>query len=62
VKIHIGEEAKAKLLETLTADVEFLTKLHTMDYSLLLGVHDCEAADQEQVRSKANGKMRVIVW
>jgi 1-phosphatidylinositol-5-phosphate 4-kinase len=47
IKIHIGEEAKGKLLETLAADVEFLTKLHIMDYSLLLGVHDCDAEDQE---------------
>ena len=37
VKIHIGEEAKAKLMETLKADVNFLSNLHVMDYSLLLG-------------------------
>ncbi|XP_012538381.1 phosphatidylinositol 5-phosphate 4-kinase type-2 alpha isoform X2 [Monomorium pharaonis] len=47
MKIYIGEEAKAKLIETLTADVDFLTKLHLMDYSLLLGVHDCARAEQE---------------
>ncbi|CAG7836636.1 unnamed protein product, partial [Allacma fusca] len=47
-RIYIGEEAKAKLMETLTADSEFLTKLHLMDYSLLLGVHDCEKAEQEE--------------
>ena len=47
VKIHIGEEAKSKLMETLAADVEFLTKLHIMDYSLLLGVHDVDAAAEE---------------
>ena len=60
IKIHIGEEAKSKLLETLAADVEFLTKLHIMDYSLLLGVHDCEAEDQElaNVRKKM-GKISV---
>ncbi|XP_033304832.1 phosphatidylinositol 5-phosphate 4-kinase type-2 alpha isoform X1 [Bombus bifarius] len=46
-KIYIGEEAKAKLIETLTADVDFLTKLHLMDYSLLLGLHDCARAEQE---------------
>uniref|UniRef100_A0A1B6EE41 1-phosphatidylinositol-5-phosphate 4-kinase n=1 Tax=Clastoptera arizonana TaxID=38151 RepID=A0A1B6EE41_9HEMI len=46
-KIYIGEEAKEKLLETLTADVEFLTKLHLMDYSLLLGIHDCARAEAE---------------
>lgn len=38
MKVYIGEEAKQKLLDTLTADVEFLTKLHLMDYSLLLGI------------------------
>ena len=38
VKIHIGEEAKARLMETLRADVSFLTNLHLMDYSLLLGM------------------------
>lgn len=37
MKVYIGDDAKQKLLETLTADVEFLTKLHLMDYSLLLG-------------------------
>ncbi len=37
VKIHIGEDAKARLMETLKADVKFLANLHVMDYSLLLG-------------------------
>ena len=30
------------------ADVEFLSGLHIMDYSLLLGVHDVDAADEEE--------------
>ena len=47
-KIHIGEEAKEKLMKTLQADVEFLSGLHIMDYSLLLGVHDVDAADDEE--------------
>ncbi|KAL0110484.1 hypothetical protein PUN28_013832 [Cardiocondyla obscurior] len=47
MKIYIGKEAKAKLIETLTADVDFLTRLHLMDYSLLLGLHDCARAEQE---------------
>lgn len=46
-KICIGDEAKDKLMDTLTADVGFLTKLHLMDYSLLLGIHDCARAEQE---------------
>jgi len=47
VKICIGEEAKAKLIETLAADVAFLTKQSIMDYSLLLGVHNVDAAADE---------------
>lgn len=47
VRVDIGEAAKEKLLETLTADVEFLTKLHLMDYSLLLGVHECGRGEAE---------------
>lgn len=46
-KIYIGDDAKDKLLDTLTADVGFLTKLHLMDYSLLLGIHDCVKAEVE---------------
>ncbi|KAL1115556.1 hypothetical protein AAG570_005846 [Ranatra chinensis] len=46
-KIYIGDEAKEKLIETLNADVEFLTRLHLMDYSLLLGIHDCSRAEVE---------------
>lgn len=56
VKICIGEEAKAKLLETLAADVEFLTKLHIMDYSLLLGVHNIDANDDDLVNDDADGE------
>lgn len=46
-KIFIGEDAKERFLETLNADVMFLAKLNLMDYSLLLGIHDCERAEQE---------------
>ena len=49
VKIHIGEEAKAKLMETLKADVNFLSNLHVMDYSLLLG----------KVREKSH---QIVFW
>ncbi|CAH0399556.1 unnamed protein product [Chilo suppressalis] len=61
VRIDIGDAAKDKLLETLTADVEFLTKLHLMDYSLLLGVHECgrgeaeaEAARQREAENESD--------
>lgn len=48
VKIFIGEEAKERILEILSADVEFLSKLNLMDYSLLVGVHDFEKAALEE--------------
>lgn len=53
IRIDIGDAAKDKLLETLTADVEFLTKLHLMDYSLLLGVHECGRGEAEAEAARA---------
>ncbi|XP_073960402.1 phosphatidylinositol 5-phosphate 4-kinase isoform X2 [Choristoneura fumiferana] len=53
VRIDIGDAAKDKLLETLTADVEFLTKLHLMDYSLLLGMHECGRGEAEAEAARA---------
>ncbi|EDO35742.1 predicted protein [Nematostella vectensis] len=45
VKLVIGDEAKAVLVERIKADVEFLISLNIMDYSLLVGIHDCDLAD-----------------
>jgi len=47
IKIVIGEEARAGLLETLRADVEFLARNEIMDYSLLLGIHDTKQAVED---------------
>ncbi|KAF4521155.1 hypothetical protein B566_EDAN019226 [Ephemera danica] len=55
LKIYIGDEAKEKLIETLNADVGFLTKLHLMDYSLLLGLHDCTRAEEERCNEQDEG-------
>ncbi|KAL3832218.1 hypothetical protein ACJMK2_023878 [Sinanodonta woodiana] len=46
-RIHIGPIEKEKLLATIGRDVEFLTSLHLMDYSLIVGIHDRERGDQE---------------
>lgn len=52
IKIQIGDVAKEKLFETLNNDVNFLTKLHIMDYSLLVGIHDCVRAEEEAAQSE----------
>ncbi|XP_050043497.1 phosphatidylinositol 5-phosphate 4-kinase type-2 alpha isoform X1 [Dermacentor andersoni] len=46
-KVHIGADAKERFLELLTADVNFLAQMNVMDYSLCLGIHDVERAEQE---------------
>uniref|UniRef100_A0A0K8TRW2 1-phosphatidylinositol-5-phosphate 4-kinase n=1 Tax=Tabanus bromius TaxID=304241 RepID=A0A0K8TRW2_TABBR len=54
IKIQVGEAAKQKAFETLNNDVNFLTKLHIMDYSLLVGIHDCVRAEEEAAQSESN--------
>ncbi|XP_075436278.1 phosphatidylinositol 5-phosphate 4-kinase type-2 beta isoform X1 [Ascaphus truei] len=48
-KLHAGDENKKLFLEKLKRDVGFLSLLKIMDYSLLVGVHDVERAEQEEV-------------
>jgi 1-phosphatidylinositol-5-phosphate 4-kinase len=42
--IRVGTEKRDKLMATIQADTEFLSNLNLMDYSLLVGIHDCELA------------------
>ncbi|XP_059901543.1 phosphatidylinositol 5-phosphate 4-kinase type-2 alpha isoform X2 [Gadus macrocephalus] len=53
-KIHIDDENKKLFMEKLRKDVEFLALLKLMDYSLLVGIHDVERAEQEEVESEDN--------
>ncbi|XP_037135121.1 phosphatidylinositol 5-phosphate 4-kinase type-2 alpha isoform X2 [Syngnathus acus] len=53
-KICINEENKKMFLEKLRKDVELLAQLKLMDYSLLVGIHDVERAEQEEVESEDN--------
>ncbi|MEE6466884.1 hypothetical protein FKM82_007080 [Ascaphus truei] len=53
-KIYIDENNKKMFLEKLRKDVEFLAQLKLMDYSLLVGIHDVERAEQEEVESEDN--------
>jgi len=48
MRVVIGDLAKEKLMDTLNADVAFLTRLQLMDYSLLLGLHDVERHERER--------------
>ncbi|XP_068120412.1 phosphatidylinositol 5-phosphate 4-kinase type-2 beta [Hyperolius riggenbachi] len=48
-KLHVGEENKKMFLEKLKRDVEFLSVLKIMDYSLLVGLHDVDRAEQEEM-------------
>ncbi|XP_027860683.1 phosphatidylinositol 5-phosphate 4-kinase type-2 alpha isoform X2 [Xiphophorus couchianus] len=51
-KIYIDGENKKMFLEKLRKDVEFLAQLKLMDYSLLVGIHDVERAEQEEVETE----------
>lgn len=42
-KIHVGPEAREVLLERLKHDTDLLAQLNIMDYSMLIGIHDCSA-------------------
>ncbi|XP_065666838.1 phosphatidylinositol 5-phosphate 4-kinase type-2 alpha isoform X3 [Hydra vulgaris] len=44
-KISIGAKAKEVILEKLKNDINFLSNLNIMDYSLLVGIHDTERDD-----------------
>jgi len=53
VKINIGVEGKEALMETLSADVEFLSRLNIIGYSLLVGIHDMDRALEDVLDQQA---------
>ncbi|XP_015913044.1 phosphatidylinositol 5-phosphate 4-kinase type-2 alpha [Parasteatoda tepidariorum] len=47
-KLYVGPEHKEKLLAMLSADTDFLaSRVHLTDYSVCLGIHDCEADEED---------------
>uniref|UniRef100_A0A7E4VYL4 1-phosphatidylinositol-5-phosphate 4-kinase n=1 Tax=Panagrellus redivivus TaxID=6233 RepID=A0A7E4VYL4_PANRE len=52
-KIMLPADAKEQLLALLKCDTEFLTRLHLMDYSLLVGIHDVEQGRKEEAEALA---------
>ncbi|KAG8177507.1 hypothetical protein JTE90_012571 [Oedothorax gibbosus] len=51
-KMCIGSDAKEKILDTLNADVMFLSSMNLMDYSVCLGIHDVEKGEQEALEKE----------
>lgn len=48
MKIRVGEEKRKLILGMLESDVQFLSQLKIMDYSLLLGVHNVARGLEEE--------------
>uniref|UniRef100_UPI00398EDA4F phosphatidylinositol 5-phosphate 4-kinase type-2 gamma-like n=1 Tax=Pristiophorus japonicus TaxID=55135 RepID=UPI00398EDA4F len=55
-KVYVNAEQKKMFMDKLRRDVEFLTRLKIMDYSLLLGIHDMQRADDEDEENMASDK------
>ncbi|KAI3352723.1 hypothetical protein L3Q82_019304 [Scortum barcoo] len=55
-KLQIGDDNKKYFLEKLKRDVEFLATLKIMDYSLLVGIHDVDRAEQEEMDVEGVGE------
>ncbi|KAI6240084.1 Phosphatidylinositol 5-phosphate 4-kinase type-2 alpha [Aphelenchoides fujianensis] len=49
-KLFIPAEVKNQLMDILKNDTEFLAKLHLMDYSLLVGIHDVDVGLEETTK------------
>ena len=49
-ELELGPEKRALLMEQLRRDAEFLKELHVMDYSLLVGIHNLQRGNRDNVR------------
>ncbi|WVQ82623.1 hypothetical protein IAT38_004755 [Cryptococcus sp. DSM 104549] len=50
-ELELGPEKSALLIEQLRRDMEFLKKIRVMDYSLLVGIHNMERGNRDNLRS-----------
>lgn len=50
--LELGMEKKRLFMEQLQKDVKLMQKLHIMDYSLLIGVHDLSKGNDENLRAQ----------
>ncbi|KAF9381587.1 Phosphatidylinositol-4-phosphate 5-kinase [Mortierella sp. AD011] len=49
-KLELGPEKRHLFVEQLKRDVELLARLNIMDYSLLIGIHDIERGNKDNIR------------
>jgi 1-phosphatidylinositol-4-phosphate 5-kinase len=50
-QLELGPEKQAFLKEQLRSDLEFLKKVNVMDYSLLVGIHNMQRGNRDNLRS-----------
>lgn len=50
--LEFGPDKREAFLKQLNIDVRLLQDLHVMDYSLLVGIHDLDKGNEEQLRDK----------
>lgn len=50
--LNLGPQKKKAFVEQMERDVKLLQKLRIMDYSLLVGIHDREKGNEEDLRNK----------